>query len=50
LLVCVEVAPNSRNYPSVSFAVFDANERKALRAALERCRLRRRKTKERTKR
>jgi hypothetical protein len=49
LLVCVEVAPNSRNYPSVSFGVFDANERKALRAALEGCRLKRQKMNERAK-
>jgi hypothetical protein len=49
LLVCVEVAPNSRNYLSVSFGVFDANERKALRAALEGCRLKRQKMNERAK-
>jgi hypothetical protein len=34
LLISVEVAPEHRNYPLVSFAVFDAQERKALRAAL----------------
>jgi hypothetical protein len=45
LLVSVEVAPNRRNYPSVSFGVFDANERKALRVALERCRVKRQKIK-----
>ena len=45
LLICVEVAPNRRNYPSVSYGVFDANERKALRAALEHCRRRRESTK-----
>ena len=34
LLIAVGVAPERRNYPLVSFAVFDAQERKALRAAL----------------
>ena len=34
LLIAVDVAPQGRNYPLVSFAVFDAVERKALRAAL----------------
>jgi hypothetical protein len=33
LLISVEVAPERRHYPLVSFAVFDAQERKALRAA-----------------
>ena len=34
LLIAVDVAPQRRNYPLVSFAVFDAQERKALRTAL----------------
>jgi hypothetical protein len=34
LLISVEVAPERRSYPEVRFAVFDAVERKALRAAL----------------
>jgi hypothetical protein len=38
LLVSVEVEPRRRNYPKVGFGVFDADERKALRRALEVCR------------
>ena len=34
LLIAVEVAPQRTNYPLVSFAIFDAQERNALRAAL----------------
>ena len=41
LLISVEVAPERRNYPLVSFAVFDAKERKALRAALLRAKKKR---------
>jgi hypothetical protein len=38
LLVAVTVEPERQNYPDVSFAVFDAAERKELRRALEACR------------
>ena len=41
LLIAVDVAPERRNYPLVSFAVFDAKERKALRAALLRAKKKR---------
>ena len=41
LLIAVDVAPERRNYPLVSFAVFDAQERKALRAALLRAKKKR---------
>ena len=34
MLIAVEVAPRVRNYPAVGFAVFDAEERKVLGAAL----------------
>ena len=34
LLIAIDVAPERRNYPLVSFAIFDAQERNALRAAL----------------
>jgi hypothetical protein len=34
LLIAVEVAPERRNYPCIRFAVFDGEERKALRALL----------------
>jgi hypothetical protein len=44
LLVAVTVEPSRRNYPEVSFAVFDAAERAALRRALERCRKQREKS------
>ena len=34
LLNSVEIAPDQRNYPSLTFGVFHADKRKALRAAL----------------
>ena len=41
LLLAVEVAPQRRNYPFLSFAVFNAVKRKALRAALLRAKKKR---------
>ena len=44
LLIAITVEPSRRNYPEVSFALFDAAERAALRRALETCRKKRQKT------
>lgn len=41
LIVAVEVAPRVRNYPSVTFGVFDSDERAALKTALTKLRKRR---------
>jgi hypothetical protein len=38
LLIAVDVEPDRRNYPTVAFGVFDAEERKALKSALQSCR------------
>jgi hypothetical protein len=43
LLVAVEIEPGRQNYPEVSFGVFDAAERQALRRALENARRKRQK-------
>lgn len=37
ILIAVE-KPDAQNFPRVTFGFFDAKERKALRAALTRCR------------
>jgi hypothetical protein len=44
LLISVTVQPECPNYPEVSFAVFDAEERKALRRAIEAARRKREKS------
>ena len=41
LLISVEINPETRNYPEVTFGVFDAAERSALRLALIQARKRR---------
>jgi hypothetical protein len=44
MLISVTVDPSTRNYPEVGFAVFCAQERKALKVALTSCRRKREKS------